>query len=400
MSLIIAFRNLFRNLRRTFAILMTIALGAGALFAFQGFIEGVLSDYKESTIHSHYGHGQINTQNYRDKVYAEPWLYWIKSPQEVESFLQKQEAVDHIFPRVSFSALLKNGKKTINGMGQGIVAQSEDRFFDSLNIESGESLTTQENGILLGKGLAEALGAKPGDKITLYTQNVKDGYSKDAFIVTGIFHTGIVDFDGRIFRIQLNKAQKLLRTDGIESISVGLADESKWKHLVEALKNQFPQLEATYFDELDKVYYKNSVDWLNAQYSIVQGIILSIVLLGIFNSISTSILERRQEVGNLRANGESKWSVIRLVILEGGLLGLGGAVIGISLVYLFFSYCLGDGITMPPGPGSTRSFTATFTFTWQMLALTGSLSMISAVAASAFAAVRVVKMPIAKALRG
>ena len=122
-------------------------------------------------------------------------------------------------------------------------------------------------------------------------------------------------------------------------------------------------------------------------------------MLGIFNSISAAILERKQEVGNLRANGETKRSVIRLIVAEGALLGLGGAVLGISLVYFVFSYCLGTGIMMPPGPGNTRSFVANFDFTWKMVAMTGSLSVISAVFASAVAGLRVVRLPIATALR-
>ena len=397
--MMLSLKNLLRSPRRTIAILLTIAFGAGALFAFQGFIKGVLGDYKHSTIHSHYGHGQINRLHYRDKVHKEPWKEWMTEAGEIESFLKNQEGVSAVFPRVSFQALLKHGKNSAAGLGQGIEARKEAKFFNSLNVEKGENLSWQEDGILLGKGLADALGAAIGDKIILYTENVKGKSAKDEFKVTGIFHTGIVDFDSRVFRIQLAKGKKLLKSERIETFSIALADESVWPHLVKAVAKAFPFLEATYFDELDKVYYKNSVEWLNAQYTIVQLIILSIVMLGIFNSISSAILERKQEIGNLRANGESRASIIRLVMTEGALLGLGGAFIGISLVYVVFSYCLGEGILMPPGPGSTRAFIAKFTFTYQEMALTGALSFFSAELASFFAVLRVIKIPIAKALR-
>ena len=76
--------------------------------------------------------------------------------------------------------------------------------------------------------------------------------------------------------------------------------ESNCKHI----HSKFPKLEAS-FSELDKVYYQNSVDWLDTQFYVVQLIILSIVLLGIL--ISTSILERKQEIGNLRAT----WDVMQ-----------------------------------------------------------------------------------------
>src|SRR5690606_29471308 len=122
--------------------------------------------------------------------------------------------------------------------------------------------------------------------------------------VAGIFHTGSLDFDSRVFRIQIDAAQTLLRTPKIESVSLALNSLSDWDSVAALVSERFPHLEATPFDVLDEVYYQHSVDWLKAQYTVVQVIILSIVLLGIFNAISTSILERKQEIGNLRANGE------------------------------------------------------------------------------------------------
>src|SRR5579871_5637186 len=110
----IAYRNLFRNLRRTIAILMTVGIGAGALFAFAGFINGILIEYRESTIHSHYGYGQINTKGYRDTAFENPIKHWIDEWPRLSLFLTDQKGVKEVFPRASFSALLKKGNKTIS----------------------------------------------------------------------------------------------------------------------------------------------------------------------------------------------------------------------------------------------------------------------------------------------
>ncbi|MFN8370432.1 MAG: FtsX-like permease family protein [Bacteriovoracaceae bacterium] len=69
---------------------------------------------------------------------------------------------------------------------------------------------------------------------------------------------------------------------------------------------------------------------LEAQFNSIRLIILIIVILSILNSISTSILERKQELGNLRANGESVTDIMTLLISEGLVIGLIG-----SLVELF-----------------------------------------------------------------
>lgn len=395
----LSFMNLFRNYRRTIAILLTIALGTGVLFSFKGFIHGVLNQYRESTIHAHYGHGQINTKGYRETVYAEPWKHWIINWKEIESYLKQQEVVEQIFPRVNFPALLKKEKVNVSGFGHGIDAKQEAEFFNGLNIEQGEVLVDQPNGIILGIGLAKALDVKPGDKITLMVNATDGSVSQSDLTVTGIFHTGSLDFDSRIFRIQLKKAQELLKTTNIEQISLGLRSHLDWDQFAAKLSQDFPQLESASFAELDKVYYQHSVDWLHAQFHVIQLIILSIVLLGIFNSISTSILERKQEIGNFRANGESIFNVMQLITLEGMFLGLLGSLLGIGLTYFIVKTFLDNQVLMPPGPGLTRPFYISFEFEMSMVYATLGLSSVAAIAASMFAGIKVASMPIAKALR-
>lgn len=399
MILFLALRNFFRNSRRTVAILFTVALGTGALFSFDGFINGVLKEMRYNTIHANYGYGQVNTKGYRDTVFEDPTSQWISNSGEIQEFLSQMEEVEHIFPRVSFSALVTNGNATIAGLGQGIAAQSEAEFFHSLNIETGETLSTQSDGILLGKGLANALHVQPGDPVTVIATSAKGAVNQQTFVVTGIFHTGSVNFDNRIFRIQLPAAQKLMNTEKIELISLGLRHLSDWDAVARKIEKAFPTMEATPFDVLDTVYYKNSVDWLKAQFNVVQVIILTIVLLGIFNTVSASILERKQEIGNFRANGESVFQVMQLILTEGGLLAIFGSLIGMAGVYCVLMLFVNKGLLMPPGPGQTRQFLVTFSFEWTMVAYSLCVSSIAAMIASFFAGIKVTRMPIAKALR-
>jgi len=399
MWFIVSLKNLFRNPRRTIAILFTVALGTGALFSFDGFINGVLNELRYNTIHANYGYGQIYTQGYRDQVYEEPTKHWIANGDEVQEYLSRLDGVSNVFPRVSFSALLKHDNTTVSGAGQGVRAEQEADFFHSLNIEEGVMLKDQPNGILLGRGLAKALNVVPGDVVSVMATSTKGIIKKDKFVVSGIFHTGSSDFDSRMFRIQLPAAQKLLKTTKIESISLGLNDLKDWAPVAKEVEAQFPDLEATPFEVLDKIYYQHSVDWLKAQFKVVQVIILAIVLLGIFNSISASILERKQEIGNLRANGESVFQVMQLIIAEGGMLAFLGSLLGMGAAYSVLMLFIDKGLLMPPGPGQTRQFLVTFSFEWPMLLFTLMLSGLAAVIASFLAGIKVAKMSIAKSLR-
>jgi putative ABC transport system permease protein len=399
MLFFLCFRNLFRNIRRTVAILLTVAFGAGALFCFQGFINGVLTDYQRTTIHSHYGDGQFNTTGYRESAWNKPWEHWIGNWKEIKTTLAHNPDVKFVFPRVPLGGMLIHDKSSITGQGMGVDAKEEAQFFNALNIEQGQPLTGQTNGIVLGKGLASALDVHPGDKITLYTKSTTGSISKGKFTVTGIFHTGIADYDNHAFQIQLEEAQKLLKTEEVESIAVGLTTHAAWNSASQSLLSSWPHLEAASFAELDKVYYQHAVDWLKTQFYVVQMIIISIVLLGIFNSISTAILERKQEIGNLRANGESAWDVMKLILCEGALLGLLGSLIGLALTALVAKGLLHQQILMPPGPGSTRQSLISFYFTCPMAIQTLALGVLSSIAASFLAGLKVARMPIAKALR-
>ena len=399
MWLILAICNLFRNSRRTIAVLFTVALGTGALFSFDGFINGVLNELRYDTIHSSYGYGQIHTKGYREAIFEDPTKHWISNNGQVQEFLSRLDGVENVFPRVGFSALIKHGNTTIGGSGQGIQAEKEAEFFHSLNVEEGETLTSQPNGILLGRGLANSLHVRPGDTVTVIATSTKGIISKDKFVVTGIFHTGSLQFDSRVFRVQLSAAQKLLRTSKIEQFSLALKNLSDWDPVAKELETAFPDLEATPFHILDKVYYQHSVDWLKAQYNVVQVIILTIVLLGIFNSISASILERKQEIGNLRANGESVIQVMQMIVAEGGLLAMIGSLIGMGAAYSILMLFINKGLLMPPGPGQTRQFLVTFSFEWSMVFFTMMLCTVAAIFASFLAGIKVAKMSIAKALR-
>jgi putative ABC transport system permease protein len=399
----LAIRNLFRNPRRTFALLLTVACGSASIFLFQGFNHGIMNQYKDNTVHSRYGHGQINTAGYRDKVFEKPWEVWMENSLALSEKLKAAPEVDRIFPRIEFFGLLTNGRMTVSGRGQGVDGKEEAVFFNTLNIEDGETLSNQEDGILLGRGLARALDVKPGDRVTILSNTVHGSMNAGDFVVTGLFHTGQKDFDDAVFRIQISQAQTLLDTNRVESIALGLKNDRDWPKvaaLIEKLSSLEPLgLEATPFAVLDKVYYQHSVDWLNQQFHVIQLIILSIVILGIFNTVSNGVLERKPEIGNLRANGESPGDVIKLLNLEGLTVGVLGAAIGIFFALLMNLTVLREGILMPPAPGLTRQFHVQIEFLPGMALWAFALNSLTTVIGTWLAAWRVARMPIADALR-
>jgi len=260
-----------------------------------------------------------------------------------------------LFPRVTLHAILMAGNQSIAGQGAGIDGIAEARFFDQLNFIEGGNFGSQA-GIVLGRGLAKGLDVHIGDKIQLVVRDMEKSIRIAKVSVAGVFHTGSQEFDSRAFRIPLKVAQELLGTRRVETVSVALSGVDAWPAFERAATTRFPELEAIPFDELDKVYYRHAVDWLDAQFNFTQGIFLLMVFLGILNIISMTVLERTAEIGTLRANGQSRSEIALSHILEASAMGLLGGGIGILCGWAVSEGLLSGGITMPPAPGITRSF--------------------------------------------
>ncbi|MFL5815142.1 MAG: FtsX-like permease family protein [Bdellovibrionia bacterium] len=399
MILKLAARNLLRNPRRTTAILLTVAMGSSSLFIFNGFNKSLLDSYRENTLRSRYGNGQINTAGYRDKTYEKPWEHWMTDTKPLQERLLKIPGLDYVFPRIHFYALLTNGKINVAGTGEGIDAMQESKFFTSLNIEEGKNLESEPDGIIIGKGLAHSLDAKVGDRVTVLTTTVNGSMNGADFTVTGIFHTGNAEFDNAVFRIPLKQAQTLLDTDRIETMALGFGPDLEFPEVAKVVQNEFKELEATPFEILDKIFYQNSVDWLDSQFNIIQTIILSIVVLGIFNTVSSGILERKQEIGNLRANGESSNDVLALLVAEGTVMGLLGAALGLAFALIVNKIIIRDGILMPPAPGITRTFVVPIMFTAKAGLKSFGWAAFTAIIGTTLAALKAVRITIAEALR-
>lgn len=350
----LSWRNLFRNPRRTFASLITVAFGAAGLLIFQGFNTGIMNQYRENTIRGYYGYGQVFSKDYYGKVTEKPWENWIDNWEVLDQKLKKQPDILETFPRLSFFSFLVKGGINLGGRGEGVLASRENKFFNQLNFIAGENIQSDDE-IILGKGLADSLAVNVGDTLTVLTQTIHGQLNGADLKVAGVFHMGIKAIDDQYYRLSLNQAQSLLDTKKIESFSLQTSGVDSWSKVVEQVQKVSPQLESIRFEILDKVYYQNSIDFLSAQFSFIRLIIFLIVALGIFNTIAVGLLERGGEIGALRANGETRSRLFRILILESSLIGILGGLLGTVLALLLW-LALSGGIPMPPGPGITRQY--------------------------------------------
>lgn len=350
----IAWRNLFRNPRRTIASLLTVSLGAGGLTIYQGFNNGMTNSYRENRIRVQYAHAQFYPKDYRSRAVEEPWKLWFTNPDEIETKLKEVPKIKEVYPRVTFFSMLQKGGITLAGKGEGVIPNKENKFFDHLNFEEGQALQTSGE-IILGLGLAKGLGVKTGDTVALLGQTITGQMNGQDLVVAGVFHTGIKDFDDTMFRIGLTDAQNILNTNRVEYFAVQTTGVGDWDEISKKTNEKLPGYDFVSFDELDEVFYGNAVRFLNSQFQFIRAILLILVGLGIFNMISVGLLERASEVGALRANGEPRRRLMTIFFTENALIGIMGGFMGIIMAWLIVHSLLSGGINMPPAPATTRS---------------------------------------------
>ena len=394
----IAWKNLFRNKKRTLASLLTVALGSAGLTVFQGFNTGMLHQYREHNIRSIYGHGQVFLKGYYDKVIEKPWELWMKDSVQIESSLKQIEGVVNVYPRLSFFSLLTGEGISLSAKGEGVRSQTESQFFSSLNFTSGQDIQN-ENEIILGQGLANGLDIKVGQTVTAQVQTIHGQMNAMPFRVAGIFHTGIKAFDDIYYRIDLKRAQLLMNTEKVELFSLQTTDQNNWQQIATQIEQKNPQLEAIPFEVLDAAFYKNAIDYLHEQFVIIRGIILLIVALGIFNTISIGLLERKGEVGALRANGESRLRLFKIFFIESSLIGFLGGLLGIFIAVGSTVTLLRNGVPMPPAPGITGAFIVPLKILPLHLMQALLLPLITAALASLFPIRHLLKTRITELLR-
>lgn len=378
---------------------MTIALGSGGLFAFQGMNAGMLKQYKTSTIRVKYGHGQFFLKGYRDQVHEEPWNFWIPGSSAMIQSIAKLPGVEEVFPRLSFNAIISEGSRSSNGYGLGVKSHDETRFFNQLHFNEGSHFVDDENAIAIGSGLANTLEARVGDTLSVSLQTIHGSMNAADFTVSGIFETGLKEFDDVAFRVEFVRAQQLLDTDRAETIGVGLSRDEYWPDIAARVTHDFPALEAVPFEVLDQVYYGNSVAWLKSQFGVIQDIILLIVLLGIFNSVSISIFERKFEFGALRANGEKRRNLFSILLMESSILGALGSLIGVVAVVVLNAVLLQKGISTPPAPGFTLPMNFNLSLSWSQAAWVVWCGCLTAMFGTLFAGFRILRISIPESLR-
>lgn len=245
----------------------------------------------------------------------------------------------------------KKKKEGINLIG---INSENEKPFLVRNLVSGEYLLS-ENSILIGKKLADKLFINVGDKITVFALKNDEIPSPqnlpniEKFMVTGIFESGMTEYDDTYAYTSLSSAQKLFTLgDNITGFNIKLGDISKIDsltiHLTKSLR--YPHYVRSVYQ-----LHRNIFTWIELQKEPIPIVLALIILVAVFNIIGTLlmiVLEKTRAVGILKTLGSNRKQIMTIFLINGSIIGITGIVIGSVLGYLliFIQEKL-DIITLP-----------------------------------------------------
>ncbi len=273
-------------------------------------------------------------------------------------------------------------------------------------ITRGNPLGEDPNGVLLGPKLAETLELKLGDSVMLLVQTLKGGLNMVEVVFVGTQQeTDELDYkNAHYVEMHLSTAQKLFRMpDRVSQIIIGHNEFDKIKQsarLLQQKMNQRPGTALRVKDYTETIPGFEVHDFFNL-ISVVVGFVLFLVVgAGIANTMFMSVMERKKEIGTMKAVGAENRHIKFLFLLEGFFIGLFGALFGLVLAVIVVAVTNAvGGVSFPPPPGSSSPITIPAVLNMESVFTSIALALVVGTLASYFPAAVSAKLDPANTLR-
>jgi putative ABC transport system permease protein len=402
--LLLAFRNVFRNRRRTIMTLLMVGGGVTGLLLAGGYFAFMTRGLREDTIHNGLGHIQIFTAEHfrRDEVHVLDT--GIDNWRQIASTASTGGHVRGVAPRIEFYGMISNGAKSSVFMGSAVDPAAENSLGFTPRLTSGRDLSGKPDGeveALIGAGLAKSMNVKVGDGLTLLAVTTDGALNGVDVQIAGIVNNGVAELDARYLCITLTSAQRLLQSDRVTNLVVGL-DATENTDMVAA--GLAPRLRGLPQEMVLKkwidlaAYYKQVSTMFNGIFLFMGLIVFLMVLMSSVNTLLMAMLERTREIGTMLAMGTPRAWVVALFMLEATLLGLLGALVGVVGGNLLGALINAAGLHMPPPPGYTVRISFHILHVPSLMIASSILVIVSLAAASVLPAIRASRLQIAEAL--
>jgi putative ABC transport system permease protein len=402
--LLLAFRNVFRNRRRTIMTLVMVGGGVAGLLLVGGFFARMFWGLRESTINDGLGHIQIFTAEHFDREEKYVLDTGIDNWRQVAGTVSTGGHVRGVAPRIEFNGMLSNGVKSGVFMGSAVDPVAEESLGFTPRLAAGRDLDTKPGGeveALIGAGVAHSMNVEPGDGLTILAVTSDGALNGIDVQIVGVVNTGFKEMDDRYLRITLPSAQRLLQSDRVTNLVVGLDRTESTDQVADALAPRLrglgQQLVLKKWIDL-AAYYKQVRSLFSTIFVFLGVIVFFMVLMSSVNTLLMTMFERTREIGTMLAMGTPRSWIMALFVLEATLLGVLGAIVGVAGGNLLGVLINHAGIHLPPPPGTNVPMAFRVLHVPSLMIGSSILVIVSLALAAILPAIRASRLQIAEAL--
>jgi len=313
----------------TFISILGITIGVMALIIAIALITGFQGDVQDKILGS--------TSHVIIRDYSEGGL---EDYDQLMSRVRGVEGVINASPVVLDTVLITGVVKSQGAMLRGVDFEKEKEsspWLQDLSMGDLPDPEAKRDGILLGRDLSFTIGATVGDRVTVLTSSSRLSPMGPLprmrqFVVTGIFRTGLYDFDSATALVSLRAAQRVLSLENsINLIQVRISNIFRAPETAEQIKELLPpQAYAITWMELNRALFSA----LRLEKQLMFLTITLIVFVAALNIIATLILmvmEKTRDIGILKAMGTTSRSIRKIFFLQGAMIGVIGTAVGTVL---------------------------------------------------------------------
>ena len=330
----LAVKNLARHGNRTLITAIIIAFAIFFYILMDSLVGGMTEMSYQTIIDYETGHLQVVNEDYWEEEEKLPLENLLSDAAGIMAAIEKSDGYLASSSELNFQARLNNGGDELPVIGRGILPGD---FFKVFALEGqlveGRMFASGESRVVLGKRLADLMELQVGDYITLLVKDKNETFNTIEAEIGGLVHTSNPNVNQNIVYLPLDLAQKALNVgSNLSKIIIRLENKNQAPALAAELEKGLAEndgnLRVYSWDELEAVSFAEAQKIEN---QVILAIILSIAAIAIVNTVILAALERREEIGMMKAMGLQNIEVVYTFVLESVGIGVLGGIIGIIL---------------------------------------------------------------------
>ncbi|MCQ3938551.1 MAG: ABC transporter permease [Chloroflexi bacterium] len=328
----LAWRNVWRQRRRTFLIAVGMGVTMALLVLYDGIVAGFEQAIYGNAIQLLGGNIQIHAPGYGENPGRKPLLP-LEDPDAIVEAAEAHPDVVVASKRIVTGGLVTNREGAFSVSIIGVETDKEAQISPvAENIAKGRYLNPDDGDmVVIGQGLATAMEIEIGDRITMVGNSKNEQSRQRTMTVVGIYDVGVPSVEKTTIYVSLAEAQQLFGLDGqVTEVVVALDQIGLEAGVMNAIRQAQPGYEVESW-ETSIPDLKQVLEMKTSVMGVFGVFMLGIAAIGILNLLMMAVFERTREIGIIGALGLKPREITFLFLLEGILIGVAGAVFGAAL---------------------------------------------------------------------